>query len=227
MGYAQTLRRRTGRMPQVPARKTGTWKLAYADFLTALVAFFLVMWLVKGLPQSDRGELATYFETGQEVHAATQTDTVDQTTDALADVIRQSRVLMDTQGSIRVSATDHTVKIDLMDRSSRPIFKTGGSDFTKSGSMVISRMAEIAASGDWPVGLEGHTDAFASRVSGTDNWDLSSARANAFRRALINAGLPESRIISVTGLADSQPINPGEPHLSANRRVTLVLHVTP
>ena len=48
-------------MPVAPARKAGTWKMAYADFLTALMAFFLLMWLISGVSADDRAEIADYF----------------------------------------------------------------------------------------------------------------------------------------------------------------------
>lgn len=228
MGYAQTLRRRKGRMPQAPARTMGTWKLAYADFLTALVAFFLVMWLVKGVPEEGRADVAGYFRTGTEASMliGSVPDKGKTPADDVAALLRQSRRLNIHANAISILAVDDTVRIDVMDRTSDPLFASAGTAFTASGNALITDLADILGHGTWPVGIEGHTDAFASVTPGIDNWDLSTQRAHTARRALIEGGFAPERIVSVSGLADTMPINPGEPHLSANRRVTIVLHVS-
>jgi len=61
MAIANAYRRERGRMPLAPARQAGNWKLAYADFLTALVALFLVLWLVNDVPEGNRAAFAGYF----------------------------------------------------------------------------------------------------------------------------------------------------------------------
>ena len=228
MGYAQTLRRRKGRMPQAPARAMGTWKLAYADFLTALVAFFLVMWLVKGVPEDGRADVADYFRSGSETSARVEgvSHTRHTTANDVAALLRQSRRLNTYASAISILAVDDTVRIDVMDRTSDPLFATAGTTFTDSGNALIQDLANILEHGAWPVAIEGHTDAFASVAHNFDNWDLSTQRAHTARRALTEGGLAPERIVSVAGLADTMPINPGEPHLSANRRVTIVLHVS-
>ena len=228
MGYAQTLRRRKGRMPQAPARTMGTWKLAYADFLTALVAFFLVMWLVKGVPEEGRANVADYFRTGSEVSSFVGSVPDQNRTPAanVASLLRQSRLLSTHASAISILAVDDTVRIDVMDRSSNPLFATASATFTESGNAIVQDLSDILNHGVWPIGVEGHTDAFTSAALNFDNWDLSTQRAHTARRALIEGGLAPERIVSVTGLADTMPINPGEPHLSANRRVTIVLHVS-
>ena len=71
--------------------------------------------------------------------------------------------------------------------------------------------------------IEGHTDAFPSLIPNRSNWDISSERANAARRVLSNAGISPERVRAVTGLADTQPLKPGEPHLSVNRRISILL----
>lgn len=227
MGYAQSLRRRTGRMPQAPARAMGTWKLAYADFLTALVAFFLVMWLVKGLPEHERDGVAEYFRSSSIEVSSEPIAAKETTAQHLAGLLRESRKLSDWSETVRISATGDTIRIDLIDRLDEPLFQSYGTELTPAGIRLIETFAAVLAMGAWPVGIEGHTDAFAAVRPGMDNWDLSTARAHAARRALIDAGFAPERFASIAGLADTAPINPGEPHLAANRRVTLILQVPP
>ena len=72
--------------------------------------------------------------------------------------------------------------------------------------------------------MTGHTDAIPFRAGSVqDNWQLSADRANASRRALIAAGLPEARIARVVGKADTEPLEPAHPDAAQNRRISIVL----
>ena len=61
MAVAYSSRRTRGRTPRASARKMGMWKLAYADFLTALCAFFLIMWIIHGVSSGERQAIAQQF----------------------------------------------------------------------------------------------------------------------------------------------------------------------
>lgn len=227
MAHAQAYRRGGGRMPHAPTRRQGSWKLAYADFLTALVALFLVLWLVKGVPGEDRAELASYFsgtDAAATVAATSQAapDTATFTVAALRDDPR----LADFSDRLQLMSDAGSVRVDVVDRLDDPLFGTDSAELTSSGREVLEELAAVLAATPWPYSIEGHTDAFSRTGSGGDNWTLSSARAETARRVLLEAGLPRDRLRAVTGLAATRPLNAGEPHLAANRRVTLVLHVS-
>ncbi len=222
--YASISRRKTGRMPKAPARKMGTWKLAYADFLTALMAFFLIMWLVTGLSQAEREGVAEYFS-GAEHMSGTQ----PQDTRAPAFLL-QTRILEDPAyaelgSNARVTHSRDEVRIELMDTARRPLFITGSGDLNAAGQSVIMAAGRLLADQPWPLRIEGHTDRFPSTVQDYSNWELSSDRANAARRALVEAGISEARIRSVAGLSDTVPLKPGQPHLPVNRRISIVINI--
>lgn len=201
----------------------GTWKIAYADFLTALMAFFLVMWLVNGVSGDDRDELAEYFG-GSSVAATTiaavATPAELQTAELSAAL---SGAIAD--GHVRITSQGDTVRLELMDRTGLPLFHTGDGAFNSEGEALLQSVSSVIAGLDVPLALEGHTDAFPSAVAGYSNWELSSDRANAARRILEKNGVSASRITRVAGLADTTPLNPGEPHLPANRRVSILLQL--
>ena len=46
---------------EAPAHHGGAWKVAYADFVTAMMAFFLLMWLLNATTEEQRTGLADYF----------------------------------------------------------------------------------------------------------------------------------------------------------------------
>ncbi|WP_270938751.1 OmpA/MotB family protein, partial [Falsiroseomonas oryzae] len=116
------------------------------------------------------------------------------------------------------------LRIQLLDAERQPMFALGGAAPNDRARQLIARVAQVAARLPNPVSITGHTDSTPFR-GGTDrsNWDLSAERANATRRLLSEAGLPESRIHSVAGHAERQPLLPDQPGAAANRRVAITL----
>jgi chemotaxis protein MotB len=89
--------------------------------------------------------------------------------------------------------------------------------------MLLHKVAPIVAKLSEPVSISGHTDAAPYHSADRSNWELSAERANATRRLLIEAGLQEDRLRSVTGNADRDPLLPAEPLAAANRRIAIVV----
>ena len=224
MAYATTSRRQAGRRPATPPRKTGTWKLAYADFLTALMAFFLLMWLVTGVSADDRAEIASEFR-GKAPPAAASA-AASETGDLLA-LIELSDALRAAGDNIQLTHSVDSVRLDIVDTAGRPLFETGSGALNAEGQSLLAQLAGLLAPLPNAVSIEGHTDAFSMPAAGFSNWDLSSSRANEARRLLSAAGLADARIRAVTGYADTRPLNPGQPHLAANRRISLEVHTAP
>ncbi|MEM1390081.1 MAG: OmpA family protein [Pseudomonadota bacterium] len=217
MAYAQTSRRRAGRRPAALPRKSGTWKLAYADFLTALCAFFLIMWVVNGLSEEDRSELAVQF--GREGSIAA----LDTRAHDLAETLLADPALSQYEGSVRVSYTPLSVRIDLTDMASAPLFEMGDGRLNARGKMLVALAGHAIKTLDLPITIEGHTDAHPSETPGYSNWELSAERANAARRLLLEGGVSSDRIKAVTGLAATRPLLSDNPYLPANRRISILL----
>lgn len=217
MAYATTSRRTTGRRPVALPRKTGTWKLAYADFLTALCAFFLIMWIVNGISPSDRAELAGQFG---KPSAMAQVDT---RAEDLASALKADPALADYSGSVRVSHAPLEVRLELTDMATAPLFAMGEGRLNERGEALVALAGRAIAATGLPITLEGHTDAHPSTTEGYSNWELSADRANSARRLLENAGVEAARIRAVTGLAATRPLIVENPHLPANRRISIVL----
>ncbi|MEM7493717.1 MAG: OmpA family protein [Pseudomonadota bacterium] len=220
MAYAQTSRRRAGRKPAALPRKSGTWKLAYADFLTALCAFFLIMWVVNGLSEEDRSELAVQFGSEGTVAA------VDMRALDLAEALRADPALSQYEGSVRVSYTALSVRIDLTDMANAPLFEIGDGQLNSRGQTLVSLAGHAIKTLDLPVTIEGHTDAHPSETPGYSNWELSAERANAARRLLLEGGVASDRIKAVIGLAETRPLVSDNPYLPANRRISILLSFT-
>lgn len=203
----------------MPARKMGTWKLAYADFLTALAAFFLLMWLVSGVSQDDRAVIAAEF-TGK-----LRTPAAAAPAEPAQAALDLSPALKAAGDSVRVTASAESVTIELVDTAGRPLFQMGSGALTEEGRGLVLAAADTLSPLGTAVSIEGHTDAFSVAGAEFSNWELSTARANEARRVLEEAGIAPARIRAVTGYADTRPLSPGQPHLAANRRISLQVHL--
>ena len=122
MAVAYSSRRTQGRRPAASARKMGTWKLAYADFLTALCAFFLIMWIIHGISAGEREDLAQQF--GSEKTVETTITTVEDTVSStLAADLRNDPALAAFGASVRITEEPDFIRIDLSDMAERPMFE--------------------------------------------------------------------------------------------------------
>lgn len=225
MAYATTPRTRAGRKPAFPSRKMGTWKIAYADFLTALMAFFLLMWLVSGVSPESRAAIAAKFRPAAVDAPALADNGIPIEADRLFSLLTLSEALKTAGESVVLTAEPDGVRLDLVDTEGRPLFERARGALTPEGRALVSEAAGTLAGLPNAVSVEGHTDAFSLVSAGYSNWELSSDRANEARRLMEAAGIDPSRFRAVTGLADTQPLNPGQPHSAQNRRISLKVHL--
>ena len=199
--------------------------MAYADFLTALMAFFLLMWLISGVSPQVRADIAGYFTDRPVPTVTTGAGLRDQALASLLASLREDETLARASGNVRIAKDPLGIRIDLVDTTRDPLFALGSGELTPSGQALADATGRVLAPLAYDLTLEGHTDAFPSTDPNRTNWDLSSARANDARRAIVGAGVSSDRLRGVTGLAATQPLNPGQPHLSANRRVSILIHI--
>lgn len=222
MAVAYSSRRTQGRRPAASARKMGTWKLAYADFLTAMCAFFLIMWIIHGISAGEREKLAQQFGSEKTAEAAiTTADAAVSST--LADNLRNDPALASFGASVRITEEPNFIRIDLSDMAERPLFETGDGLLNPTGERLVLLAGAAISMIDLPIMIEGHTDAHPSLTEGYSNWELSADRANSARRLLMEAGVEEARITGVAGLAHTQPLLQDAPEDAANRRISIVL----
>ncbi|MEL6725446.1 MAG: flagellar motor protein MotB [Pseudomonadota bacterium] len=226
MAIAYSSRRNKGRMPAASARRMGTWKLAYADFLTALCAFFLIMWIIHGVSAGERENIAHQFGATAKTESAhapeLQSDVL-----RIADELRADAALLAYGSSVTITAEANLVRIDLSDMAARPLFETGDGRLNPTGEHLTRLAGRAIALIDLPVKIEGHTDSHPSLTAGYSNWELSADRANSARRLLVEEGVLDARIQSVAGLAHTRPLLENKPEDGANRRISIVLVIPP
>jgi len=275
----------------------GQWKVAYADFVTAMMAFFLLLWLINVTSPAQKMGLAEFFtptigvkdnmgigfkggkspstvvarantdlnavglvegqikqgpvlqapdvsmplkadpdaeatstarkarEDGKDDSQDRQdTDELDKTGDEIRQALEKDPNLEIFKNNIQVQETPDGLKIDMIDDQKTPMFVTGSAMLNNTGKKVLDSMANIIVKTPNHITITGHTDAVAATSNPNyTNWELSSDRANAARRALITTEVEPDRVAKIIGLADRELLVPDQPNNPRNRRITILL----
>lgn len=232
------------------AHHGGAWKVAFADFMTAMMALFLVLWISA---QDKEILIATsqYFQSpfnspldntngvlpyqsnatprgegGEDKTKANEASIKNDTMQALArEFYRLLNVSEnDPDPLVRVDVSSDGLRVTLFDRNQRPLFLKDSTDFTEWGKMVIENLAWMIDRQKFRIVVEGHSRAgIATARDNYNEWDLSSDQANAVRRTLTLYAVEDSRFERVSGFGAAQPL-PGEaPDSAKNQRITLSL----
>jgi len=152
----------------------------------------------------------------------------DKRFDALESEIRQamqmSQDLRPLMENVVFERTPEGLRIQIIDQEGRPMFPIGSDNFSDSAAHLVAQLGESLSGLPNEMVISGHTDSrpFANSTV-YDNWDLSSDRANAVRRVLVNSGVEKMRITRVSGMADTEPLFPEEPDAPQNRRISVLL----
>lgn len=242
----------------------GSWKVAFADFATAMMAFFLVLWLtataspeqikaVEGYfrdpvgfteggtpnPVDLGGSASVVNESSQDIEA-NPIVIADEVVDTLAETLEQRRMeelfqelkqrieenetLREFKDQLLLDITDEGLRIQIMDRSGRPMFDSGRAELKYYSQEILFELAKTLGTVDNKLSITGHTDAtpFGGRP-GYTNWELSADRANTARRALVAGGVRAQQIARVVGLSDSVLFDQDEPTAPINRRISIIV----
>jgi len=222
--------------------------VAYADFTTAMMALFLCLWLTSQdqkikeaverafrnpfssvtkesvgiIPSADAN--ATFQQQGHfQSVSAVEMETMRHLSDDLSKLLKQD----ENASSVKIDLTPEGLDINIFDRSHKPIFNPGTATFTDYGTWVFSTLAwEISRYRTFRLELEGHTESKSENGSNAhDSWDLSTERANATRRILVENGVLDEQMSKISGFADTVPMAGYAPTDEINRRVTVLLRL--
>lgn len=227
----------------------GAWKVAFADFMTAMFALFLVLWLVN--QSSDvKSAIAGYFQDplgrasehgssilpgegaqSAAVRSLTPTDIVEMRRDRLMAVAERLKKSVENipeleavKDKIEITVTDEGLQIQLLEDATGVFFETGRAVPSPSGERVLSLLGSEIGTLPNELLIEGYTDARPYAGSSTySNWELSADRANAARRILTTSGVSPRKIAQIRGHAERSLREPGEPFSARNRRVTITV----
>jgi chemotaxis protein MotB len=214
----------------------GAWKVAYADFVTALMALFIVLWLM-GSDKDVQKAVAGYFNdpSGRGKMAGTTAagtghplELPKQDMDKLREKIQQA--LMQTpnfrslKDNVEMTITADGLRIELLETAAGMFFESGKPVPTEAGADLLTRLAEELGKLPNNVLLEGHTDSKPYAGDGAyTNWELSADRANSARRLMQAHGLRPQQVVQVRGFADRQLRRPEDPEAASNRRISVIV----
>ena len=256
----------------------GAWKVAFADFMIALMALFLVLWVMQVVDKEDRKAIVAHlhsssvfdksygnpFDTSQSIspidlaqdssvpsqhnsnHVVSSFfqgdgdgpemdslipgnfDTQEQLA-LLAKVIDKVVGQISAQDNVNVTITPQGLRIVLQDDYMQHMFNRGGTELTPFLEDLLLVLAPVFERINNPLIISGHTDStpFKKHVGRRSNWALSASRADVARNTLVEGGMPDDRVMQVTGMSDRALLNREEPDSSENRRIELFILTTP
>lgn len=215
----------------------GAWKVAYADFVTALMALFIVLWLVSASENVKRA-VADYFMDPQgKKHLSKGGDKVGSGAsmafsaaelEAIKKRIEESLAnipdFQKLKKQIEMTITREGLRIELIENPKGVFFEIGKPEPTPICVEILSRLAGVLGTLPNNVLIEGHTDSAPYQSSGEySNWELSADRANQARRLLQEHGVRQNQVKQVRGFADQHLRNSAQPLDPANRRISVIV----
>jgi chemotaxis protein MotB len=214
----------------------GAWKVAYADFVTAMMALFIVLWLVNSSKKVQEA-VGGYFrdpsgtsksigtdKRGSGESVAITKDDMPRLKEQLAQRIRQMSNFDQLKNQIEMTVTSDGLRIELLETESGTFFDLGGSEPNDNGKELLLLLAQQLGKLPNQLSIEGHTDA--TPYSGKkeySNWELSTDRANAARRLMQSNGLRDNQVSQVRGYADQMLRKPDDPSDPSNRRISVIV----
>lgn len=213
----------------------GAWKVAYADFVTAMMALFIVLWLMNASKQVQEA-VGGYFKDprGTDKVVGTNKSGGDYMTikkedmQKLKNQILQAIHHIDPQdklkGQIEITITAEGLRIELMESAKGTFFELGSPQPTPALTELLKALSMQLGKLPNQISIEGHTDATPySGKNSYDNWDLSTQRANEARRLMQLQGIRSEQVSQVRGFADQRLRIPTKPMDPSNRRISLIV----
>ena len=233
------------------AHHGGAWKVAYADFVTAMMAFFMVLWLVSQTDQETRTELSDYFRTGVftgapsilnggsgiqsrgyfdvvgSSHTQPEQVTFERVSLAvrakIAQMISEDPGLKDVREQIKVSVTEEGLLIQILDGGQNLLFDSSSAELKPKLTEILAKIAPVLARLSNQIQVHGHTDARPFPAgSNRSNWQLSFERADRARAILEKSGLRTGQVSGVFAHGATALMKPDEPFAAENRRLSIL-----
>ena len=214
----------------------GAWKVAYADFVTAMMALFIVLWLLNSSKQI-REAVGGYFKdptgtsklvgsgkTGAGENFTLTKENMNKLKDELQKAVRKVVDFEKLKNQIEMTVTNEGLRIELMEAEKGTFFASGIAEPSEDGRQILMMLAHELGKLPNTISIEGHTDAkpFAGKGS-YSNWELSADRANAARRMVQENGVGPRQVTQVRGYADQRLRKPNAPEDPSNRRISVVV----
>jgi chemotaxis protein MotB len=229
------------------AHHGGAWKVAYADFVTAMMALFIVLWII-GQSKQIKEYVANYFKDpgaffeNTKGEGAANNGRIEAAPKAPEEFLKREQERLQKMGNailysvekqpelnslaqqLKMEIVKEGLRIELLERSESFFFDVGTASLKPDAVQILTLIgAEVGKLPNHLI-LEGHTDsrAYSSQV-GYSNFELSADRANSARRVLVTSGVREDQVDEVRGYADTKLRNANDPYDVTNRRISIII----
>jgi chemotaxis protein MotB len=214
----------------------GAWKVAYADFVTAMMALFIVLWLLNSSKQIQEA-VGGYFkdptgtskmvgsgQVGSGENFALSKDNMHKLKEELQKEMKKTASFDKLKNQIEMTITSEGLRIELMESEVGTFFLSGNASPTSSGQEILVMLAHELGKLPNQLSIEGHTDSkpFAG-VADYTNWELSADRANSARRLMQANGVRPDQVSQVRGYADRRLRDAKDPEKASNRRISMIV----
>lgn len=227
----------------------GAWKVAYADFVTAMMALFIVLWVL-GQDQSTKEAVAHYFKdplgisdkgkglmpgnmqnpdkavaNNPQLFQELEIEKLKSMGDKIIAELASDSSFSFMLDKIKVEITKEGLRIEMVESTGDVFFQVGTAVLNKKAKDIIIKIGNQLAKLPNNIVLEGHTDSrpFNNGKAGYTNFELSSDRANAARSALTESQLNENQVVEIRGYADRHLRDPENPYSLVNRRISIIV----
>jgi chemotaxis protein MotB len=249
----------------------GAWKIAFADFATAMMAFFMLLWLMGSTTKEQKAAISEYFNnpsafegissapsqaqgegTGaspslvdfegaidmapessqaeildqeriEEMAAAIDQERLEALKEALEKAVESSETLSPYKEQLLIDIVSEGLRIQIVDKENRTMFDSGSAQLKSYTNDILKELGAMINQVPNRISLTGHTDARPLARGGFSNWELSTERANAARRALLGGGMQEEKVGRVVGFAETVPFDKTDPNSPINRRISIIV----
>lgn len=214
----------------------GAWKVAYADFVTAMMALFIVLWLMN-TSKEVQDAISGYFRDpagtgsskgtglgGQGSGLELDRQDLNKLKEKLEAAMREIPTLSALKDQVAMTVTADGLRIELLEGEQGTFFESGNAHPSGAGTQMLAMLAVELGKLPNRVLIEGHTDSqpfVGDRVY--SNWELSTDRANSAQRLMVEKGIRQGQVAEVRGYADQRLRHPEEPHNASNRRVSILV----
>ena len=213
----------------------GAWKVAYADFVTAMMAFFMVMWLlnsgekvkeaVAGYfndPTGYKGQMGTGLSGMGESLSLTK-DNMPQLKEMLEKSLREMPQFQSVKDQVKMTVTGEGLRIELLETEKGMFFDSGSPVPTLEGRALLEKIGRELSKLPNTLLIEGHTDSRPFSGQGYSNWELSADRANTARKVMQASGVRPDQVMQVRGFADRSLFKQADSAHASNRRISIIV----
>ena len=213
----------------------GAWKVAYADFVTAMMALFIVLWLLSASNDIQKA-VAGYFrdpkgfgkQMGSSMGGSGESLTITKSNmtllkGQLEQAMKKSPQFEKIKDYVQMTVTGDGLRIELIETDKGMFFANGQAGPTETGKDLLTKLSQELGKMKNSVLIEGHTDATPYGGSTYSNWELSADRANSARKIMQENGLRSDQVTQIRGFADQQLRLPSKPEDASNRRVSIIV----